>query len=177
MNLKRPIMKTLQPTYRLLRKDELKNLEQDFVYFLSSQGVDADAWKAIKEGDELAAVKYLALFSDFIFDNVLGRTEFLIHFTKQAAHVFHCLSNKIIRIEITSELPTLDLSALNLFDTASYKKENRLNLKMFEKTIDENNRKKQLFELMENGCLISDGQLYKLVCLMMAENETSETRT
>jgi hypothetical protein len=162
-------MNTTKPIYRLLRQEELKNLKQDFIYFLSSHSIDADAWQAIKNTDEVKALNYLALFSDFIFDHVLDRAEFLIHGTSQSVQLFHCLTKKIIRIEITSELDELDLTQLDLFDKSTYAANNKLNLKLYEKSNDPNQRKLRIFELMENGALISDGRLYKLVCLIMAE--------
>ena len=163
-------MKLTKPTYRLLSKQELENLEKDFIYFLSSQGIDVAAWDKMKAEDDVAVVHYIVLFSNFIFENVLDRAEYLIRINPTVVEVFHCQASQVVKLDVTSERADLDLTTLNLLDQTSYVNDNKLHISMSEKRHEPTQRKSTLFLLMENRCLIDDGKLYKALCMMVADD-------
>jgi len=65
------------PKYRNLQMDELNALEQDFIKFLAAQGVGASDWKKWQEEDPTKRDAYVTLFSDFVFETLIAKTNFL----------------------------------------------------------------------------------------------------
>lgn len=65
------------PKYRNLQIDELNALEQDFIKFLAAQGVGASDWKKWQEEDTAKRDAYVTLFSDFVFETLIAKTNFL----------------------------------------------------------------------------------------------------
>jgi hypothetical protein len=63
--------------YRNLQLEELQALEPDFVNFLATQGVAAEDWKNWQEENQAKRDAYITLFSDFVFETLIGKTNFL----------------------------------------------------------------------------------------------------
>ncbi len=63
--------------YRTLTKEELQGLKDEFVTFLSANGIDADYWEQIKTESKEAMEGVIDAFSDMIFDKVLGSCRYI----------------------------------------------------------------------------------------------------
>ncbi len=63
--------------YRRLTKEELKELEPEFIRFLASQGLDADSWVKLKEESKEKAEGMIDIFSDIVMEKILQNVEFL----------------------------------------------------------------------------------------------------
>ena len=61
--------------YRLLTKEQFEELHEEFATFLASQQIDANEWKEIKKNKPELAQQELEVFSDFVWDRVLGKAE------------------------------------------------------------------------------------------------------
>lgn len=160
--------------YRRLNKEELLGLEKEFVQFLSSNTITADDWVKIKEEKPEQAEKLIEIFSDIVFDKILKKVEYLELKSAKNLRTFHCQAEKIYMIGIliegaseldfTKEVPVpLMLQQLQTSDAA---------LKMFkgEKNYAKN-REEELFDLMQQGALISkDGVLYKTLAQLAQGN-------
>lgn len=160
-------MELSQPIYRILNHTELEALEKQFVFFLSSQGIDANDWVKIKQHDQQKALEFIIQFSNFIFEDILDRLDYLIRSKSKSIEVFHCQANQLVCLEVTSNRSELDLTTLNLFEPSSYNDTNQLSILTKQKKYSSRGRKFDLFQLMENGCGITDGQLYRALCMMM----------
>ena len=159
--------KEIKIDYRLLNKSELENLDKDFVFFLSAQGIDASAWNTMKSTDQTSALNYIKLFSNFIFDNVLHKVEYLIRTKNHSFEAFHCQKNQIVRLILTSDSNDVDFMKIDLLNKSSYDDSYRLNISISQKKYSDRGRLADIFLLMENGCGISEGKLYKKLCLMV----------
>jgi hypothetical protein len=63
--------------YRSLTLDELKDLKEEFITFLSAHTIPAQDWEKIKAQEPQKAEKLIQLFSDAVFEKVLSKAEVL----------------------------------------------------------------------------------------------------
>lgn len=83
--------------YQRLSKEELENLKDDFIRFLASQGIDAEAWTDLKQNKTQQAEGIIDVYSDLVYEQALSKCVYLehlsakefkaIHFTDTHAHV------------------------------------------------------------------------------------------
>lgn len=152
--------------YRRLRPDELQELEQEFIRFLASNTVTAPDWVQIKAKEPEKAEKLIDMFSDIVFQQTLEKVGFLQRRSRNELQTFLCLPDKIklrgLRIQGESSLdftqqtpPAQMMQELQASgaELQIYRAE-----KAYAKT-----RELELFEMLEQGCLISKGEMYKLL--------------
>jgi hypothetical protein len=162
--------------YRRLTIDELKELEQEFVRFLAANTVTSEDWQKIKTVTPQKAENLIEIFSDIVFEKTISRISHLEHRSPQDLKLFECLDDKIKLIGIKvvgveqvdftkNQSPT---EMLQIFRTAP-----QGSIKMYsaEKNYQNNDRSKELFSMMQNGCLISKGELYTTVSEMAKQNK------
>ncbi len=153
--------------YRKLTMAELQEMEQEFITFLSVQSITSDLWEEMKEKQPEKAELLIEQFSDIVFDKVLKNIEYLEQKSRKEIRLFHCVEDKIRVLGLVVEGETL------LDFTQNQSPEQMLqqmqlsgaSLKMYEgERAYRKLREMELFELMENGALISkDGALFKTV--------------
>ena len=150
--------KILGVKYRRLHRDELEELEQEFVKFLASNTVTADDWVKIKVESPEKAERLLDMFSDIVFEKILLNVEYLEHKRPRDVRAYKFLDDKVMMmgmyIEGESSLdftqqssPQEMLSELNKVGGS---------VKMFsgEKTY-KYTKEMEIFKIMEEGALIS----------------------
>ena len=145
--------------YRQLTKEQFESLHEEFSKFLATQGVDFNEWKKIKENQPSLAENELNLFSDIVWENVLNRTEYLEHFSKNTINLFECKEDKISRIviKVHKEVDLLTQNDYNWllenYDTEEVELLNGTKTYSSERNIE-------IFDLIEKGSAISKGDLY-----------------
>lgn len=151
--------------YRKLNIEELQELEQEFITFLSAQSITSDLWEEMKEKQPERAELLIEQFSDIVFDKVLGNIEYLEQKSKREIRLFHCQPEKIkmlgLIIDGETELDfTQNLSPRQMVQQMQL---SGAKLRMYQGERGyKKQRERELFELMEEGALISkDGALYK----------------
>lgn len=149
--------------FRRLTTEELTEVEDEFVRFLVANTITGEDWQKIKAESPEKAEQLIELFSDIVFEKILKKVEYMEFKSKNDLKTFHCLPDKIklkgLLVEGESKLdfrenqsPEQMLSLLQLSDA-------KLKLYEAEKSYAKE-RELELFEMMENGCLISKGELY-----------------
>ena len=63
--------------YTRLTKEQLEELNQEFINFLATQSITAEEWKEIKEQKPEVAEEELDIFSDLVWEGVLSKVEYL----------------------------------------------------------------------------------------------------
>jgi hypothetical protein len=156
-----------------LTNDELKELEKEFVQFLVSNTVTADDWEKIKEENPERAEGLIEIFSDIVFEKVIGNIQYLEHRTPKNLRTYYCVSDRIYMLGILVEGESdLDLSKNDPPEIMTEKlKKSDANLKVFS---GEKKYKKEkvleIFELMQEGALIShDGNMFKLLSQLVQQ--------
>ena len=151
--------------YRRLSKEELQELEADFVRFLAANHITADDWVKLKKDAPDKVEELLGLYSDLVYDRTLDRVEYLEFKTPHDIKTFHCQADKMVLmgLAVAKEAGidfTRDDSPQTMMATL---KASGADLQIYtaEKAYN-GDRKRELFQMLESGCLISkDGELYK----------------
>jgi len=152
--------------YRRLTPEELQELEPQFIRFLASNTVTADDWEKLKQTDLPKTEKLIELFSDIVFQQTLEKVKFLEHRSPKEIQIFSCLPDLIklrgLRIEGKTDIDFTrndppaqmmqQLQASNA-ELQIYKAK-----KSYSKT-----REMELFDMMEHGCRISQGDMFAVL--------------
>jgi hypothetical protein len=153
--------------YSQLTKEQFEALHKEFATFLASQQIDANEWKKIKEEKPKIATEELAIFSDLVWDDVLNKTRFVDHVSEKHINLFQCTSKEMIRIYVKAERENFNF--LNDKDF-NYFRQNPLSdefnyfkaSKKYEKE-----RNLEIFNLIEMGAQITQGELFKKLLLLI----------
>ena len=86
--------------YRQLTKEQFESLHEEFSRFLATQSIDVNEWNTIKKSKPQVAEEEMNIFSDIVWDDVLTRTNYVEHFSKNTANLFKCDEKEIHRIVI-----------------------------------------------------------------------------
>ncbi len=149
--------------YARLTKEQFEELHPEFINFLATQSIDKAEWDKVKVETPEVAEQELDVFSDLIWDGVLSRAEFLEHFSKNHIFLFQCFENYIQSIVLKSLVPETDFLSK---DGLQWLSDN-----MFTDTIEMKTGKKNfieernasIFQLIQQGAFLSDGQLFKQI--------------
>lgn len=153
--------------YSRLTKEQFESLQAEFANFLATQQIDKTEWEEIKKNRPTVAEQELDVFSDLVWEGVLSKAEYLEHFSPQHLFLFKCLESHMHSIVIrtldgsVSFLTQEGLQWLgdNLFTENT---EIRQGSKAFG-----DDRNAEIFQLIRQGAILSDGELYKKIKSVM----------
>jgi hypothetical protein len=146
--------------YKRLTKEQLEELHQEFATFLATQSIDKNEWDEIKVKTPEVAEQELDVFSDLIWENVLTNAKYLEHFSKNHIFLFHCQENHIDSMVIKSLVSDVDFLQKSGIEWLSDN--------LFTDTVEmltgkkgyDGDRNGSIFNLIKEGAILSDGQLY-----------------
>ncbi len=146
--------------YKRLTKEQLEALHQEFANFLASQSIDKKEWDELKANKPEVAEQELDVFSDLIWEGVLMNAKFLEHFSKNHIFLFHCQEQFIQSIVLKSVVTEVDFMTKEGLQWLSDN--------MFTETVEmhigkkdyDQERNAAIFDLISQGAILSDGQLY-----------------
>lgn len=153
--------------YARLTKEQLEELHPEFTNFLATQSIDKKEWEELKNNKPDVALQEIDIFSDLIWDRALTNVKFIDHFSKNHIFLFKCYDNYIESlVVITSNIEVdfftsegIEWLSENLFSDA-------VEIQKGKKTV-ENMRNESIFEIIQNGGVISKGDLFsKLITLL-----------
>jgi len=149
--------------FRRLTNDELQELEKEFVRFLASNTVTGDDWEKIKKENPDRAEKLIEMFSDIVFEKTISKIEFLEYRAPKDLKVFHCQHDIIEMVGITVEGESdIDFSKkIEADQMISQLQNSKASLKLMAANKKYKKTKElEIFDMMQWGCLISDGKLF-----------------
>jgi hypothetical protein len=146
--------------YARLTKEQFEEMHPEFINFLSTQSITAEEWKTIKTEKLEVAEQELDIFSDLIWEGVLGKVNYLEHFSPNQLMLFHISEAFMELIAIKIDDPNIDITTdygykwlqQNLHDDA-------VSLFTSTKAIKDD-RNKDIFVLIQQGAVITKGELY-----------------
>ena len=149
--------------YTRLTKEQFEELHQEFTTFLATQSIDKAEWDSIKKEKPDVAEQELDVFSDLIWEGVLTKAQFLAHFSKNHIFLFQCFDTEVKSIVLKSLVPEVDFLTKeglqwlsdNLFTET-------IEMKVGKKVFTEE-RNYFLFQLIQQGAFLIDGQLFKQI--------------
>ncbi|MEW5675783.1 DUF6495 family protein [Flavobacterium enshiense] len=147
--------------YTRLTKEQLEELHSEFINFLASQSIDKDEWDTIKKNTPEVAEQEIDIFSDLIWEGVLGNAKYLEHYSKNYIFLFHCTEVHMMTIIIHSLVPDVDLLQKeglqwlsdNLFT-------DNVEVQRGQKVFADD-RNAEIFNLVKQGAIFTDGDLYQ----------------
>ena len=146
--------------YKRLTKEQFEALHKEFSNFLATQSIDKAEWDSIKANKPEVAEQELDVFSDLIWEGVLTNAHYLEHFSKNHIFLFHCQEKLIQSIVLKALEPEVNFTEKEGLQWLSDN--------MFTDTVEihlgkkeyEAERNTAIFDLIKQGAILSDGQLY-----------------
>jgi hypothetical protein len=149
--------------YTRLTKEQFDELHAEFANFLAAQAIDKAEWDSLKMNKPEVAEQELDVFSDLIWEGVLSRAEFLEHFSKNHIFLFQCFDKHVQSIVLKSLVPETDfLTKEGLQWLSDNMFTETIEMKTGKKVFTED-RNSSIFELIQQGAFLSDGQLFKQI--------------
>ena len=147
--------------YTRLTKEQLEELNQEFINFLATQSITAEEWKDIKEQKPKVAEEELDVFSDLVWEGVLSKVEYLENIAPQHMYLFKVNGSQLRLIGLKIKSDNIDLTTKEGF---AWLRENLMtdDVELFnaDKTL-ESDKNVKLFELIVQGSSITKGELFK----------------
>ncbi|MDA8531915.1 DUF6495 family protein [Flavobacteriaceae bacterium] len=147
--------------YRRLTKEQFEELHQEFINFLATQSITGEEWTKIKTEQPKVAEEEMDIFSDLVWEGVLGKVKYLENIAPQHLYLFQIKASTIALIGLKINLPSVDLTTREGFSwLREHLMDNSVEIFDAEKEI-EGEKNKNIFELIEKGAQITKGELFK----------------
>ncbi|MFK7900714.1 MAG: DUF6495 family protein [Cyclobacteriaceae bacterium] len=146
------------PKFRLLTADELQEFEQEFVNYLVVNGITAEDWVKMKEKSPKEASQIVDVFSDVIFEGVFQKAKFMDLRLEKEIRSYQCLADKLVVVVLTSTD-----EGVNFLEESSTIPSQAKIITAEKKYIED--RSVELFKLSQQGAEVSDGSLFKKLCM------------
>ncbi|QQX78259.1 MULTISPECIES: DUF6495 family protein [Aequorivita] len=155
--------------YARLTKEQFEELHQEFINFLATQSITADEWKKLKIEKPDVAEQELDVFSDLIWEGVINKVKYLEHISPKQLMLFHVSEAFMELIAIKIDDDSIDITTeygykwlqQNLHDDS-------VNLYTSTKAITDD-RNKDIFVLIQQGSVITKGELYTYFSDLLSE--------
>ena len=153
--------------YTRLTKEQLEELHPEFITFLATQTIDKKEWDELKTNKPEIALQEIDVFSDLIWDKAITNVRFIDHFSKNHIFLFKCHDELLESLIIQTSNEEIDFFTTeglewlgnNLFTDV-------VTIQTGKKEVAEN-RNEEVFKIIQNGGIISKGELYiKLTALI-----------
>jgi len=149
--------------YKRLGTNELKELEKEFITFLSSAQITGLDWDKMKKNEQEKAEELIDVFSDLVYEKVMSKIFFLEFRDKKELNIFHFEDDKIVLNGIRmKEDSSINLLSDDLFSEWNANKSNEISIIKTEKVYIKE-RGIEIFEMLEKGCYITDDKLFKAI--------------
>lgn len=147
--------------YTRLTRQQLEELQQEFINFLATQSITAEEWENIKKEKPEVAEDEIDVFSDLIWEGVLGKVQYLENISAQQMHLFHLEEKEMKLISVKVSNPSIDLGTEEGFSwfRANYQSDFVEYLTASKAYSKDKNQDK--FNLIQQGAAITKGSLYQ----------------
>jgi len=147
--------------YTRLTKEQLEELHEEFILFLSSQSIDKAQWDTLKAQQPESAETQLDNFSELIWEAVIDKAQYLEHYSKNHIFLFKLGKENMESIVIHAHTPYADFlteGGLQWLNENIFSDDVHISRGKKDFT---NERNVAIFELIEQGAILSEGDLYK----------------
>jgi len=161
--------------YRKLNLNELEDLRDDFVHFLSANSVTADDWVKIKKADPNLAGEMIEVFSDIVWEKILTKIKYVRMISKKTIRGMHFGEKKAEMIQLTIDHAEFSFSNPDQIKSIA---EGTADLKSFDpemikgsKTYNES-REMEVFLALEQGGQPTDEVFWRSLKSMAPESDS-----
>ncbi|MFT5738214.1 MAG: hypothetical protein ACI9SG_002566 [Maribacter sp.] len=147
--------------YIRLTKEQLEELQSEFINFLATQSITGEEWAKIKQDTPEVAEDELDVFSDLIWEGVLNKVAYLENISDQQMHLFQLADKEMKLIAVKVMNPKIDLTTKIGFDW--FKKNWQSDFVEYMTASKAYTEEKNLdkFQLIKQGSVITKGELYQ----------------
>jgi hypothetical protein len=147
--------------YIRLTKEQLEELQSEFINFLATQSITGEEWAKIKQDTPEVAEDELDVFSDLIWEGVLNKVSYLENISNQQMHLFQLVDKEMKLIAVKVMNPKIDLTTKIGFDW--FKKNWQSDFVEYMTASKSYTEEKNLdkFQLIKQGSVITKGELYQ----------------
>jgi hypothetical protein len=150
--------------YRKLTDHELSKFEKQFNRFLAKNSVDEDRWAEIQRKEPSKARYLIELFSDYVFDNILGNSPCLEKITPKEFRTYYFSDDSVelIVVKLTQDAPeafTNENITTVLGDALIH---DHLKIYRAEKEFDKS-REQEMYAVLESGTFPASKDNYELL--------------
>lgn len=152
--------------FRRLRRDELEEVRDQFVKFLGVNGIDAISWQKMKEDQPGRADGLILQFSQIVYAGVIEKVAYLVHRKPNDLRTYRTGPDKIEMCGIFLDgESSLDFTKDNLPAAEMFARIRAEGVKpkiySAERAYLPAGRDQDIFNIMEEGALIDDGELFE----------------
>lgn len=147
--------------YTRLSKEQFEELHTEFTNFLASQQIDKVEWEKIKQEQPKVMEEELDIFSDLIWEGALNKAKYLEHYSPNHIFLFSFDDEQIHTIVVKSLQTTIDfmtIDGLRWLSDSLFTDE--VEVKYGGRPFV-NDRNTEVFEIIRQGAILSDGHLYE----------------
>lgn len=147
--------------YTRLTKEQLEELHPEFINFLATQSITGDEWETLKRDKPKVAEEELDVFSDLVWEGVLGKVSYFENISNNQMHLFHLTDKEMKLISVKVMNPDIDLTTQIGFDwfKKNWQSDFVEYLTASKAYTDDKNVDK--FLLIQQGAVITKGELYQ----------------
>lgn len=147
--------------YTRLTKEQLEELEPEFINFLATQSITGEEWAKIKKDTPEIAEEELDVFSDLIWEGVLSKVTYLENISAQQMHLFELTDKEMKLIAVKVMNPEIDLTTSVGFSWFKKNWSSDFVEYMTAAKAYTDDRNLDKFQLIQQGAVITKGELYK----------------
>lgn len=146
--------------YARLTKEQLEELHIEFTNFLASQQIDKKEWDQLKNTKPEVAEQEIDIFSDLVWEGVLKSAKYIEHFSKNYIFLFQFDDTHIDTIVIKTSNEAVDfLTKDGLQWLGDHLLNEQVDIRYGSKAFG-GDRNGELFEIIKQGGILSQGELY-----------------
>lgn len=153
--------------YTRLTKEQLQELEPEFINFLATQSITGDEWAKIKKDTPEVAEEELDVFSDLIWEGVLSKVLYLENISAQQMHLFELAEKEMKLIAVKVMNPKIDLTTEIGFNWFKKNWQSDFVEYMTAAKAYTDDKNLDKFQLIKQGAVITKGELYQWFESMM----------
>ena len=153
--------------YTRLTKEQLEELQPEFINFLATQSITGDEWAKIKKDTPKVAEDELDVFSDLIWEGVLGKVMYLENISEQQMHLFQLVEKEMKLIAVKVMNPKIDLTTEIGFNWFKKNWQSDFVEYMTAAKAYTDDKNLDKFQLIKQGAVITKGELYQWFESMM----------
>ena len=118
----------------------------------------------MKENDPSSAQKMTELFSDVVWESILRKTQYLDFRSPNSIKCFHCQDDKIVLVAMDSDHTDMSQEDFLKLNSDQYPSDIKVytTSKNYSKL-----RELEIFDMINWGCNVSNGSMYKRICLAL----------
>lgn len=146
--------------YTRLTKEQFEELHQEFINFLATQSITGEEWASIKAEKPEVAEQELDVFSDLVWEGVLGRVTYVEHISPNQMHLFHLKDDIMELIAVKIKNDSVDLTTKAGFDWfRTHVMSDDVEFLTAKKEYSED-KASDKFKLIQQGAVITKGELF-----------------